>query len=98
MKRVALGIISAVLSVHAEAAGGAAKTPNIITYMVDDLGWNHISAARATRGTHKKFYHTPNIEKLAKVGVTFTHAYPLEMVSGKPVAPPVLQPWASDKR
>ena len=52
----------------------AAGKPNIIIYMVDDLGWNHISAAKATRGTHKEFYHTPNIEKLAKSGVTFTHA------------------------
>lgn len=49
--------------------------PNIIIYMVDDLGWNHISAAKATMGTHKEFYHTPNIEKLARNGVTFTHAY-----------------------
>lgn len=55
--------------------GASLKQPNIIIYMVDDLGWNHISAAKATMGTHKAFYHTPNLEKLAKDGVTFTHAY-----------------------
>jgi hypothetical protein len=38
------------------------KQPNIIIYMVDDLGWNHVSAAKATMGTHKGVYHTPNIE------------------------------------
>jgi arylsulfatase A-like enzyme len=51
------------------------KQPNIIIYMVDDLGWNHVSAAKATMGTHKGVYHTPNIEKLARNGVSFTHAY-----------------------
>ena len=49
--------------------------PNIIVYMVDDLGWNHISAERATMCTHSDVYRTPNIERLAVGGLSFTHAY-----------------------
>jgi arylsulfatase A-like enzyme len=58
------------------AVGNAADSrPNIITYMVDDLGWNHISAGQVTMKTHPDIYHTPNIEKLANRGLSFTHAY-----------------------
>jgi hypothetical protein len=30
----------------------AAEQPNIIIYMVDDLGWNHIGVKQTTMGTH----------------------------------------------
>lgn len=53
----------------------AAARPNIILYMVDDLGWNHISAKPGTMGTADKLYQTPHIEKLAGQGLSFTHAY-----------------------
>ncbi len=53
----------------------AAEQPNIIIYMVDDLGWNHISVNAATMGTHGSQYRTPNLEKLASEGLSFTHAY-----------------------
>lgn len=60
------------------AAGGAVATesrPNIITVMVDDLGWNQLSVPQTTMGTHRKEYSTPNLEKLADGGLSFTHAY-----------------------
>ena len=53
----------------------ATTKPNIIVYMVDDLGWNHIGAKRATMGTADEIYRTPNIERLAAGGLSFTHAY-----------------------
>lgn len=53
----------------------AAQQPNIIVYMVDDLGWNHISAPSVTMGTAKSIYHTPHLERLAENGLSFTHAY-----------------------
>ena len=53
----------------------AAAPPNIVILMVDDLGWNHISAAKVTMGTHDSSYHTPNLERLAREGLSFTHAY-----------------------
>ena len=52
-----------------------AGQPNIIIYMVDDLGWNHISAPQVTMATHGSQYRTPNLEKLANEGLSFTHAY-----------------------
>ena len=57
------------------SGAAVSSQPNIIVYMVDDLGWNHISADRATMGTHPDIYSTPNIEKLAQGGLSFTHAY-----------------------
>jgi len=59
----------------AAAQSFAARQPNIVIYMVDDLGWNHISAGQATMGTHRDLYRTPNVEKLARKGLSFTHAY-----------------------
>ncbi len=49
--------------------------PNIIIYMVDDLGWNHIGVDAPTMGTHGKQYVTPHLANLAKEGLSFTHAY-----------------------
>lgn len=51
------------------------KRPNIVTVMVDDLGWNQISVLQTTMGTAKTQYATPNLEKLANKGLSFTHAY-----------------------
>ena len=51
------------------------KQPNLIVYMIDDLGWNQISAKQATMGTHNGSFVTPNIEKIANQGLSFTHAY-----------------------
>lgn len=44
---------------------GGKSPPNIIIFMVDDLGWNHIGAKLGTMGTADAMYQTPNIEKLA---------------------------------
>jgi len=46
------------------------EKPNVIFILADDLGW-----ADTTLYGHTKFYKTPNIERLAKRGMTFTHAY-----------------------
>lgn len=54
---------------------GATKPPNIIIYMVDDLGWNHVQAGKGTMGTTPDYYTTPEIARLAKDGLSFTHAY-----------------------
>ena len=44
--------------------------PNIIFILADDLGW-----ADTTLYGHTKLYQTPNIERLAARGMTFSHAY-----------------------
>lgn len=58
-----------------QASNARAKQPNIIIFMVDDLGWNHIGVERATMGTHRKQYVTPHLSNLANEGLSFTHAY-----------------------
>lgn len=45
------------------------KPPNIIVFLVDDLGWAD------TRCYGSSFYETPNIDKLAAKGIRFTNAY-----------------------
>ncbi len=58
------------------ASGASAQQlPNIVVYMIDDLGWNQISADQGTMGTHSGVFQTPNVEKLAGRGMSFTHAY-----------------------
>lgn len=51
------------------------QQPNIVIFMVDDLGWNHIGVPQGTMGTHGKQYVTPHLARLAKEGLSFTHAY-----------------------
>lgn len=53
--------------------GGTAVTqerPNVIFILSDDLGWSDTTLYGTT-----KFYETPNMERLAKRGMTFTRAY-----------------------
>lgn len=52
------------------ASALAAKQPNLVFILADDLG-----LADTTLYGHTKFYQTPNIERLAKRGMTFTRAY-----------------------
>ncbi|MFT5094343.1 MAG: arylsulfatase A-like enzyme [Porticoccaceae bacterium] len=44
--------------------------PNVVFILADDLGWSDTTLFGTTR-----FYKTPNVERLAKRGMTFTHAY-----------------------
>ena len=48
----------------------AAKQPNVVIILADDLGWSDTTLYGTT-----KYYQTPNIERLAKRGMTFTRAY-----------------------
>ena len=54
----------------------AQKKPNIIIFMVDDMGWQDTSYPFADQATDfNKKYHTPNMERLAQEGMSFTDAY-----------------------
>ncbi len=46
------------------------QKPNIVFFLVDDLGWSDI-----TPNNPGSFYETPNLELLAKEGMKFTNAY-----------------------
>jgi arylsulfatase A-like enzyme len=54
----------------------AAERPNIIFFLVDDMGWQETSVPFHTKVTElNRRYRTPNMEKLAADGVKFTQAY-----------------------
>ena len=52
------------------------QRPNIIVFLVDDMGWMDTSVpfADSVYPLNKQF-HTPNMERLAKEGMKFTNAY-----------------------
>lgn len=55
---------------------GAQTRPNIILFLVDDMGWQETSLPFWTEKTPlNERYRTPNMEKLAEAGVKFTDAY-----------------------
>ncbi|MFM8904771.1 MAG: sulfatase [Verrucomicrobiota bacterium] len=51
------------------AADAPKSMPNIILFLIDDLGWRDLGCQGST------YYQTPNIDRLAKEGVRFTDAY-----------------------
>lgn len=51
-------------------ASAAPRPPNVVFILADDLGW-----ADTSLYGHTKLYQTPNIERLAKRGMTFNRAY-----------------------
>lgn len=62
--------------VLAPFATAADERPNIILFIVDDLGWQDISVPLHTERTvFNERYHTPNLERLAREGMAFTNAY-----------------------
>jgi len=52
------------------ASFSSARKPNVVFILADDLGW-----ADTTLCGHTRLYQTPNIERLAKRGMTFSRAY-----------------------
>ena len=52
------------------AAQSLTERPNVLFILADDLGW-----ADTSLYGHTKYYRTPNIDRLAKRGMTFTRAY-----------------------
>ncbi|MDA8632737.1 sulfatase [Verrucomicrobiales bacterium] len=46
-----------------------AERPNVILFLVDDLGWSDLGCQGS------QYYQTPNIDALAESGVRFTNAY-----------------------
>lgn len=49
--------------------GGKTRTPNIVVFLVDDLGWKDLGCYGSS------FYDTPHIDAFAKKAVRFTDAY-----------------------
>ncbi len=69
-KRTTMPLLVAVLAIYTGAAYAADK-PNIVVIWGDDIGRTNISAwSKGMMG-----YHTPNIDRIAEEGMTFTDAY-----------------------
>jgi len=67
-KRMAAACLGTLLFVGG-AALPAADRPNIVFILADDLGWADLGIYGST------FYETPNLDRLARQGMRFTHAY-----------------------
>ena len=54
----------------------AAEKPNVVVFLVDDMGWQDTSVPFHTQRTPwNERYRTPNMERLAAEGMKFTQAY-----------------------
>ncbi len=62
--------IAVLMSTAGILAAPSSDKPNVIIILADDLGYSDTTLYGKT-----KLYQTPNIERLAKRGMTFTHAY-----------------------
>lgn len=62
---------------HPQNSGRSGEDrPNIIFFLVDDMGWQDTSVPFWTEKTfYNERYETPNMERLARQGVIFTQAY-----------------------
>lgn len=71
-----LPAVSLFLVVFADGQATGQQRPNIILFLVDDMGWQDTSVPFSGNPTaNNRKYHTPNIEKLATGGLVFTNAY-----------------------
>lgn len=64
-----------------EQRGNTNKKPNIVLFLVDDMGWQDTSVpfyyekGKPIKTSLNKFYKTPAMEKLAESGMKFINAY-----------------------
>ena len=72
-------LVAGAASARPRSAGekpAAAGKPNIVFFLVDDMGWQETSVPFHTEVTAlNRRYHTPNMERLAAEGMKFTQAY-----------------------
>ena len=69
---------SALLLASLSALGATAEDvrPNIVLFLVDDMGWQDTSVPFwSARTPLNARYRTPNMERMARLGVKFTNAY-----------------------
>jgi arylsulfatase A-like enzyme len=73
---LALTAISLTFSLDATSQSIQNKKPNIIVFLVDDMGWQDTSVPFWNKITDfNRRYRTPNMERLVREGMKFTNAY-----------------------
>lgn len=71
-----LGLAPILSPLNAMANDRPDPRPNIIFFLVDDMGWQDTSLPFWTQKTmYNERYETPNMERLARQGMMFTQAY-----------------------
>jgi arylsulfatase A-like enzyme len=50
-------------------AADPGRPPNVVVFLIDDLGWTDLGCSGSD------LYETPNVDRLAREGLTFTNAY-----------------------
>lgn len=76
MKRIS-AILSTCSLVSSALFAQTTDKPNIILFLVDDMGWQDTSVPfyKNNKTLLNERYHTPNMERMAQMGVRFTEAY-----------------------
>ncbi len=75
-KRNFIALIFMIVSTSCMMGGGeSTDKPNILFIIVDDLGWTDVSTGSPNLGHGSNYYETPNVDKLASKGMSFTNAY-----------------------
>jgi arylsulfatase A-like enzyme len=69
MKLAAYLIACAALTCASAAVAASADRPNVVFFLVDDLGWRDLGCFGST------FYETPNADRLGREGMRFTNGY-----------------------
>lgn len=70
MKRILLSLFTL------GSAVAMSQRPNIVLFLVDDMGWQDCSVPFHSDTTMwNRIYETPNMERLSAMGMKFTHAY-----------------------
>jgi len=64
-----LAVLCCAAGVVAAERDNDAKQPNVVSFLVDDLGWTDL------RCYGSDFYRSPHIDRLATDGIRFTNAY-----------------------
>jgi arylsulfatase A-like enzyme len=78
----ALAMIFAMQLVSCSPPPSVQEQPNIILFLVDDMGWQDTSVPFWTDTTDfNRLYRTPNMERLASQGMKFTQAYATSVCS-----------------
>lgn len=54
---------------------GKHTPPNIVLLLADDLGWIDLATSGTSLGNNSKYHQTPNLDKLAEKGVSFSSMY-----------------------
>ncbi|MEO1011651.1 MAG: sulfatase [Bacteroidota bacterium] len=75
-KLLPLGILLCQFLISCESEELQETPPNIVLFLVDDMGWQDTSVPFWIKKTpFNDRYHTPNMERLALEGMKFTQAY-----------------------